>query len=80
MNHDKDYDRDHDRSDLINDSDLTTLLESSYEVENELMRRYIITAERIHDNQVLKDRLQNFAEGNAKRTRQLLDELENLKH
>ncbi|WP_196305289.1 hypothetical protein [Metabacillus sediminilitoris] len=32
-------------------------------------------AERIHDNEDLQNRLRNFAEGNAKRSRQLMDEL-----
>ena len=51
------------------------VLENSLEIEEDLMRTYLITAERIHDNPELKDRLENFAEGNAKRTKQLLDEL-----
>lgn len=42
------------------------------------MRTYLITAERIHDNDVLKERLENFAQGNAKRTKQLMDELNDL--
>jgi hypothetical protein len=44
-------------------------------VEEDLMRTYLITAERIHDDDELKERLENFAEGNAKRTKQLMDEL-----
>ncbi|WP_163538402.1 hypothetical protein [Gracilibacillus sp. YIM 98692] len=78
MNHDQDYDRDHDREDQLTDMSLKGILKNSYEMENELMRSYMITAERIHDNDTLKERLQNFAEGNAKRTRQLLDELNTL--
>jgi hypothetical protein len=39
------------------------------------MKTYLITAERIHDNEELQKRLRNFAEGNAKRSRQLMDEL-----
>jgi rubrerythrin len=54
---------------------LEEILEHSIEVEEDLMRTYLITAERIHDDDELKERLENFAEGNAKRTKQLLDEL-----
>jgi rubrerythrin len=52
------------------------VIENSIEIEEDLMRTYLITAERIHDDDELKDRLENFAEGNAKRTKQLLDELD----
>lgn len=55
-------------------NNLEEILEHSVEVEEELMRTYLITAERIHDDE-LKERLENFAEGNAKRTKQLIDEL-----
>jgi rubrerythrin len=58
---------------------IETILKNSLETEEDLMRTYIITAERIHDDDELKNRLQNFAEGNAKRTRQLIDELDNRK-
>jgi rubrerythrin len=58
---------------------LEKVLEHSIEVEEELMRTYLITAERIHDDAELKDRLENFAEGNAKRTKQLIDELNGTK-
>jgi rubrerythrin len=58
---------------------LEQVLEHSIEVEEELMRTYLITAERIHDDVELKDRLENFAEGNAKRTKQLIDELNETK-
>jgi rubrerythrin len=51
------------------------VLSNSIEIEEDLMRTYLITAERIHDDDELKERLQNFAEGNAKRTKQLIDEL-----
>jgi rubrerythrin len=51
------------------------VLENSLEVEEDLMRTYLITAERIHDDDELKERLENFAQGNAKRTKQLIDEL-----
>jgi rubrerythrin len=56
-------------------NNLEEILEHSVEVEEELMRTYLITAERIHDDDELKERLENFAEGNAKRTKQLIDEL-----
>ena len=58
---------------------LVEVLKHSIEVEEDLMRTYLITAERVHDDNELKDRLENFAEGNAKRTKQLLDELEDEK-
>jgi rubrerythrin len=51
------------------------VIENSIEIEEDLMRTYLITAERIHDDDELKERLENFAEGNAKRTKQLIDEL-----
>ncbi|MHC0038394.1 hypothetical protein [Pseudoneobacillus sp. C159] len=51
------------------------VLSHSIELEEDLMRTYLITAERIHDDDELKERLENFAEGNAKRTKQLMDEL-----
>ncbi|RXT05875.1 hypothetical protein EIZ39_16985 [Ammoniphilus sp. CFH 90114] len=77
-----DYDRDREQisRDQIAGDHLTEILESSLELETELMRTYLITAERIHEDPVLKDRLQNFAEGNAKRTRQLMEELNQLKN
>jgi rubrerythrin len=56
---------------------LAAILKSSIEIEEELMRTYLIAAERIHNDDELKDRLENFAEGNAKRTKQLIDELNN---
>lgn len=57
-------------------NNLEEILEHSIEVEEDLMRTYLITAERIHDDDdELKERLENFAEGNAKRTKQLMDEL-----
>jgi rubrerythrin len=58
---------------------LEEILEDSIELEENLMRTYLITAERIHDDDELKDRLENFAEGNAKRTKQLIDELKETK-
>ena len=54
---------------------LQSVLKNSLEIEEDLMRTYLITAERVHEDDELKERLQNFAEGNAKRTKQLLDEL-----
>jgi len=54
---------------------LEEVLKTSIEIEEDLMRTYLITAERIHDDDELKGRLENFAEGNAKRTKQLIDEL-----
>ncbi|CAM3848339.1 hypothetical protein [Mesobacillus zeae] len=51
------------------------ILRNTLEIEEDLMRTYLITAERIHNNDELKNRLLNFAEGNAKRTKQLIDEI-----
>lgn len=62
--------RNEEEKDLLKD-----VLEESIETEENLMRSYLITAERIHDDDELKERLENFAEGNAKRTKQLIDEL-----
>lgn len=59
--------------------DLEQILENSIEIEEDLMRTYLITAERIHDDDELKSRLQNFAEGNAKRTKQLIDEFRDIR-
>ena len=75
MNHDLDYDRDGDREDQLTDSDVVSILKSSLKQEEELLKTYTILSERIHDNDVLKNRLANFAEGNAKRSRQLEDEI-----
>lgn len=57
------------------DKSIKEVLEKSLELEEDLMRTYLITAERVHGDEELKERMQNFAEGNAKRTKQLLDEL-----
>nr|WP_263323128.1 hypothetical protein [Neobacillus sp. Marseille-Q6967] len=57
---------------------LEDILKHSIEIEEDLMRTYLITAERIHDDDELKERLENFAEGNAKRTKQLMDELKEI--
>jgi hypothetical protein len=75
MNHDVDYDRDGDKEDALSVESVMQALQSSLEQEEEMMRNYLILADRIHDNDVLKTRLENFAEGNAKRSRQLIDEL-----
>lgn len=75
MNHERDYDRDGDREDALTNSTLKRILNESLEKENDLMRTYLITAERVKDNPELQERLQNFAEGNAKRTQQLIDEI-----
>ncbi|MCZ8518186.1 MULTISPECIES: hypothetical protein [Paenibacillus] len=55
--------------------ELKQVLTEALEQENELLRTYVIASERIQDNEELKERLQNFAEGNAKRSRQLIEEL-----
>ena len=60
-------------------NNIEEIIEHSIEVEEDLMRTYLITAERIHDDDELKERLENFAEGNAKRTKQLIDELNETK-
>ncbi|MBZ5753655.1 hypothetical protein [Metabacillus rhizolycopersici] len=77
MNHELDYDRDYDSEDELFKNSLKQILQMSLERENEMMKTYLITAERIHDNEELQNRLRNFAEGNAKRSRQLMDELKN---
>ncbi|ARK31951.1 hypothetical protein [Halalkalibacter krulwichiae] len=75
MNHNLDYDRDGDREDALSADVIASQLQSSLAREEEMMKTYLILSERIHDNAELKDRLVNFAEGNAKRSRQLMDEL-----
>lgn len=64
---------------LDDSGELLAVLEQALEQETELLRTYVITAERVHDNEVLRTRLHNFAEGNAKRSRQLQDEIRTLK-
>ncbi|BAU28473.1 hypothetical protein DFP93_10759 [Aneurinibacillus soli] len=76
MNHELDYDRDHDREDELSKKSLEEILRLSLDQENKMMRTYLLTAERIHDNEELQTRLKNFAEGNAKRSRQLQNELQ----
>lgn len=78
MDHNKDYDRDGAKDDELNDEGLMKTLQESLTIENELMRTYIHLAERINNNAELKDRLENFAQGNAKRTMQLQDELDSI--
>ncbi|MDQ0253575.1 hypothetical protein J2S74_000947 [Evansella vedderi] len=58
--------------------ELQQLLQSSLDHEEEMMRTYLIAAERVHHNDELKLRLREFAEGNAKRSRQLIDEINRL--
>jgi hypothetical protein len=55
--------------------DLMEILQTSLDHEEEMMRAYLIAAERIHESDELKLRLREFAEGNAKRSRQLIDEI-----
>ncbi|MFV8828281.1 hypothetical protein [Alkalihalobacterium sp. APHAB7] len=74
-NHDIDYDRDGDREDELTEEEVVNMLKSSLRQEEEMLKTYTILAERIHDNDVLKNRLENFAQGNAKRSRQLEDEI-----
>ncbi|WP_216829169.1 hypothetical protein [Alkalihalobacterium elongatum] len=74
-NHDLDYDRDGDREDQLSEEDVVSILKTSLRKEEEMLKTYTILAERIHDNDVLKNRLVNFAQGNAKRSRQLEDEI-----
>lgn len=78
MNHEKDYDRDNDREDILDDQALKTFLEQSIRSERDLMENYLNTSERIHNNDELKIRLQNLSEGNVKRLRQLEDDLSGL--
>ncbi|WP_426452164.1 hypothetical protein ACP26L_08935 [Paenibacillus sp. S-38] len=59
----------------LDPEELKQVLTEALEQENELLRTYVIASERIEDNEELKVRLQNFAEGNAKRSRQLIEEL-----
>ncbi|MGF7032194.1 rubrerythrin [Paenibacillus mucilaginosus] len=59
----------------LDPEELKQVLTEALEQENELLRTYVIASERIEDNEELRVRLQNFAEGNAKRSRQLIEEL-----
>ena len=58
---------------------LEEVLKASIEAEEALMRTYLISAEKVKDDDELKERLENFAQGNAKRTKQLIDELQEMK-
>lgn len=78
MNHEVDYDRDNDREDILDNHALKTFLEQSIRSERDLMENYLNTSERIHNNNELKERLQNLSEGNVKRLRQLEDDLKAL--
>ncbi|WNF35805.1 hypothetical protein RJD24_15280 [Bacillaceae bacterium IKA-2] len=60
--------------------ELEEILQTSLNHEEEMMRTYLIAAEKIHESEELKLRLREFAEGNAKRSRQLIDELKKLIH
>jgi rubrerythrin len=61
--------------DSVEKGKIEEVLRNSIEVEENQMREYLIAAERIHDDPELKERLENFAQGNAKRSKQLLDEI-----
>jgi hypothetical protein len=66
---------------IMNENEnLQEILQTSLDHEEEMMRTYLIAAERIHESEELKLRLREFAEGNAKRSRQLIDELKRLIH
>jgi rubrerythrin len=78
MNHDKDYDRDHDREDQLTQLSLKEFLMQSMDKEEELMRAYLITADRTHGDEELKACLEEFAEGNAKRSQQLWEEIKKI--
>jgi rubrerythrin len=63
----------HDETVALEGAELIEVLQQSLDKENDLLRTYVMTAERIHDDADLKERMHNFAEGNAKRTKQLID-------
>ncbi len=69
----------HDEAAVLEGEELIEVLQQSLDKENDLLRTYVMTAERIHDDADLKERLHNFAEGNAKRTKQLIDVIAGLK-
>jgi len=62
----------------IDAAELKNELQRTLAYETELLRTYTIMSERLHNQDQLRERLQNFAEGNAKRSRQLIDEIEQL--
>ncbi|WP_199619525.1 hypothetical protein [Paenibacillus alkalitolerans] len=71
-----DYDHNHNEIDCaVNRDEIRSTLQQSFEVETEMLRTYTILAERVHNDDELKIRLQNFAQGNAKRSRELMHEL-----
>ncbi|MDG5787110.1 hypothetical protein QA612_06360 [Evansella sp. AB-P1] len=63
---------------MSTNEELREALQLSVNQEEEMMRSYLITAEKIDQSDELKLRLREFAEGNAKRSRQLLDEITRL--
>lgn len=65
---------------MSKNDDLLEVLQSSLDHEEEMMRTYLIAAERIHESKELKLRLREFAEGNAKRSRQLIEEIKQYIH
>jgi hypothetical protein len=75
MNRELDYDSEYESGDELSEESLEQVLQMSLQRENEMMRTYLITAERVHNNDELQNQLRNFAEGNAKRSRQLIDVL-----
>ncbi|MDQ0230032.1 hypothetical protein [Metabacillus malikii] len=77
-NHDVDYDRDHDREDALTREALLSELKETLNLETALLRKYIVVSEKLHNEKELKHRLTNFAEGNAKRTFQLENEINKL--
>lgn len=60
---------------MSKEKDLDEFLQASIDQEEEMMRSYLMAAEHVHDSDQLKLRLREFAEGNAKRSRQLINEL-----
>ncbi|SFA91074.1 MULTISPECIES: hypothetical protein [unclassified Bacillus (in: firmicutes)] len=78
MNHEQDYDSDFDREDDLTKEALQDILKQSHERETELMRNYLMVEERLHGYEDLKNSLENFAEGNAKRSKQLEEALQKL--
>lgn len=65
---------------MSNKDDLQEILQTSLDHEEEMMRTYLIAAERIHESEELKLRLREFAEGNAKRSKQLIEEIKKQIH
>ena len=59
----------------MNHNDIQQTLQDALNNEEEMMRTYLIAAERVHESEELKLRLREFAEGNAKRSRQLMNEI-----